>query len=197
MNADPRLQTRRLLLRRWREADLDPFAAMNADPVVMEFFPRTLSVEESAAFIERIEACFDQHGYGLWAVEKIEPGQPLIGCIGLSPVEPDLPCAPAVEVGWRLSRAYWGRGYATEAASAVIAFGFDRIHLDEIVSLTASVNLRSQRVMERLGMKRDPHEDFQHPQLPVGHPARAHVLYRISRMRQRTIDGAIVRATER
>jgi RimJ/RimL family protein N-acetyltransferase len=182
MNAEPRLQTDRLLLRRWREADLDPFAAMNADPVVMEHLPGTLSIKESAAFIERIEACFDQRGYGLWAVQRTERDRPLIGCIGLFPVEPDLPCAPAVEVGWRLARASWGHGYATEAASAAIAFGFDQLRLDEIVSFTANVNLRSQRVMERLGMQRDPHRDFEHPRLPADHPLRAHVLYRISRV---------------
>ncbi len=186
MNTEPRLQTRRLGLRRWRETDLDPFAAMNADPVVMEYFPDTLSTKESAALIERIEASFEQHGYGLWAVEITERDRPLIGCIGLLPVEPDLPCAPAVEVGWRLARAYWGHGYTTEAASAAIAFGFDRLHLDEIVSFTACRNLRSQRVMERLGMRRDPGGDFEHPRLPVGDSLRAHVLYRINSITQQT-----------
>lgn len=163
----------------------------------MEHFPSTLSTRESAALVERTEACFEQRGYGLWAVETTTQKRPFIGIVGLSPVELDLPFAPAVEVGWRLARAYWGRGYATEAASAAIAFGFDRLHLDEIVSFTAGANLRSQRVMERLGMKRDPHGDFEHPRLPVGDPLRAHVLYRIGRTRQQTIQGTIVSASER
>ncbi|MGA8353890.1 MAG: GNAT family N-acetyltransferase [Solirubrobacteraceae bacterium] len=177
---EPRLQTDRLLLRRWREQDLIPFAQLNADPVVMEHFPCTLSAAESSALAKRIEECFAQHGYGLWAVEV--PGQaPFIGFVGLWPVRPELPFAPAVEVGWRLAHDFWGHGYATEAAQAAIAFGFQELGLQEIVSYTAEVNTRSRRVMERLGMSQDPTEDFEHPLLSQDSLLRQHVLYRLHR----------------
>lgn len=161
---------------------------MNADPAVMEHFPRTLSRAESDALALRIEDCFDRHGYGLWAIEVNSPGRPFAGFVGLSPVESDLPFAPAVEVGWRLASRFWGHGYATEAASAAIAFGFERLGLGEIVSFTAAVNLRSRRLMERLRMRRDPREDFEHPLLPAGDPLAAHVLYRIGRSGWRSQD---------
>jgi RimJ/RimL family protein N-acetyltransferase len=172
------LTTCRLILRRWRSDDLIPFAAMNADSEVMEHFPSTLSPKQSAALVERIEAGFEVHGYGLWAVEM--PGHaPFVGFVGLSQVGPPLSFAPAVEVGWRLARPYWGRGLATEAALAAIAFGFERHALREIVSFTSLGNVRSRRVMERLGMHRDPSDDFDHPLLPVGDLLRRHVLYRL------------------
>jgi RimJ/RimL family protein N-acetyltransferase len=174
---EPRLQTGRLLLRRWRAQDLVPFAAMNADPVVMEHFPSTLSSTESAALAKRIEDCFEQRGYGLWAVEV--PGQSPF--VGLWPVRLEVPFAPAVEVGWRLAHDFWGRGYATEAAEAAIAFGFQELGLEEIVSYTAEVNARSRRVMERLGMSHDPTEDFEHPLLPRDSRLRRHVLCRLHR----------------
>jgi RimJ/RimL family protein N-acetyltransferase len=177
---EPRLQTPRLLLRRWREADLAPFATINADPVVMEHFPATFSKSQSAALIQRIEACFEQRGYGLWAVERIESSD-LIGFVGLQPVPRALPFAPAIEVGWRLGREFWGQGYASEAASAALAFGFGALGLEQIVSFTARDNARSRRLMERLGMNRNPDEDFEHPGLPVNSRLRAHVLYRIVR----------------
>jgi RimJ/RimL family protein N-acetyltransferase len=180
MEAGPRLKTARLLLRRWRAEDLAPLAALNADPVVMEHMPATLTEEQSTALIERIERSFEADGYGLWAVEV--PGEAAcIGFVGLAPVEIDVPFAPAVEVGWRLARAHWGKGYATEGARAALRFGFERRGLTEIVSFTAEVNRRSRAVMERLGMRRDPGEDFEHPQLPVGHRLRRHVLYRATR----------------
>jgi RimJ/RimL family protein N-acetyltransferase len=176
----PHLQTQRLLLRRWRPSDLPLLAAINADPSVMEHFPATLSAAESAALVERIEACFDDRGYGLWAVEL--PAQAsCIGFVGLSPVDLQVPFAPAVEVGWRLARGFWGRGFATEAAAAATAFGFQRLDLTQIVAYTATANLRSRRVMERLGMRRDPVEDFDHPKLPAGERLRRHVLYRLAR----------------
>ncbi len=177
---EPCLRTPRLLLRRWRESDLAPFAAMNSDPVVMEHFPNTLSEDQSRALVERIERCFAQRGYGLWAVE-VGQSADFIGFVGLSPVPEELPFAPAVEVGWRLARAFWGVGYATEAASAAIEFGFERLGLQEIVSFTARVNTRSRRLMERLGMSRDPSADFEHPLLPPGSRLREHVLYRVGR----------------
>lgn len=186
----PCLQTSRLLLRRWRADDLAPFAAINADPIVMEHFPATLSTADSDALLQRIEDCFEQHGYGLWAVERIA-GCELIGFVGLNPVPPELPFAPAVEVGWRLGRDYWGQGYAGEAARAALDFGFRRLALNEIVSFTARVNVRSRRLMERLGMSRDPAEDFEHPLLPEGHQLRPHAVYRISRADRVSGEGRV------
>jgi RimJ/RimL family protein N-acetyltransferase len=177
-NAGPRLRTDRLLLRRWRAADLGPLAAMNADPCVMACFPATLSAGESAELIERIEACFAEHGYGLWAVEVLAAGD-FVGFVGLSPVAPPLPFAPAVEIGWRLARPYWGRGLAHEAAGAAIDFAFERLGLGALVSFTAAGNRRSRRLMERLGMRRDPAEDFIHPALAKTDPLAPHVLYRL------------------
>jgi RimJ/RimL family protein N-acetyltransferase len=173
------IQTERLLLRRWRHEDREPFARMNADPEVMRYLLRPLSREESDAFIDRAERQFNEHGFGLWAVE-VPSGAPFIGYVGLSIPGFDAHFTPAVEVGWRLDQPYWGNGYATEAARAAIADGFERIALKDIVSFTVPVNLRSIAVMERLGMKRDPNDDFDHPNVPRGHPYRRHVLYRIA-----------------
>jgi len=172
------LRTKRLLLRRWRGDDLPALCAINADPAVMAYFPSTLSGAESAALLERIETCFEQNGYGLWAVEL--PGEaPFVGFVGLSPVDERFHFAPAVEVGWRLARSHWGRGLATEAALGALAVGFDELELEEIVSFTAKANRRSRRVMERLRMRRDPADDFEHPALAENAPLREHVLYRI------------------
>lgn len=169
----PTLTTERLRLRHWTPADRAPFAALNADPVVMEHFPRLLSRAESDAAADRIDAFLRSHPYGLWAVETEE--MPFIGFVGLS--EPGF--RPGVEVGWRLARAAWGRGYATEAARAALDHAFDTVGLGEVYSMTATTNLRSMRVMERLGMTRDPADDFDHPKLR-GHPLERHVLYRVS-----------------
>ena len=181
MTRQPELATERLLLRRWRDADLDPFAAINADPVVMEhFFHGVRTRADSAAFMRRIEQEFERRGFGLWAVEV--PGiAAFVGFVGLHEAVFEAPFTPAVEVGWRLSRAHWGHGYATEAARAALDFGFQHAGLDEIVSFTNVGNLRSQRVMQRIGMTRDPAGDFEHPAVPAGHPIRPHVLYRIIR----------------
>jgi anti-anti-sigma factor len=177
VNEAPELRTERLLLRRWRREDREPFAAMNADPVVMEHFLSVLSKSESDAFVDRIEARFDEYGYGLWAVEV--PGlAAFIGFVGLAPVPEDLPFAPAMEVGWRLARPYWGMGYASEGARAALACGSEGFGITEYVSMTARTNLRSQRVMRRLGMTRHARDDFDHPRIPVGNPLRPHVLYR-------------------
>ena len=174
------LRTERLWLRRWRADDVPLFGAMNADPVVMEHFVAPLTADETAAFVQRIEASFDQHGYGLWAVEV--PGvSPFIGFVGLALQEFEASFTPAVEVGWRLAKEHWGHGYASEGARAAVRFGFEELGLDEIVSMTAVGNVRSRRVMERLGMTRDPADDFDHPRVPEGHPIRRHVLYRLSR----------------
>ncbi|MEU7690595.1 GNAT family N-acetyltransferase [Microbispora hainanensis] len=172
------IRTERLVLRRWREDDKEPFAALNADPVVMEHFPATLSREDSDALAERIEAGFDEHGFGLWAVEA--DGE-FIGFTGLSVPRFTAPFTPCVEIGWRLARSAWGRGYATEAARASLEDGFGRAGLTEVISFTAVQNVRSQAVMRRLGMTHDPADDFDHPALPAGHPLRRHVLYRIRR----------------
>jgi RimJ/RimL family protein N-acetyltransferase len=169
------LRTERLLLRRWTDADRAPFAAMNADPRVMEHFPALMSREQSDRQVDRIEAGFAVHGFGLWAVEV--DGR-FAGFTGLSVPCFEAPFLPVVEVGWRLAAEFWGRGYATEAARASIADGFERVGLREILSFTATANLRSQRVMQRLGMT--PDGTFEHPKLALGSPLRTHVLYRLS-----------------
>ena len=174
------LRTPRRLLRRWRDGDLAPFAAVNADAQVMEHFPAALSRAESDAMVARIRAHFDMHGFGLWAVELVGRGR-FIGFTGLSRPGIDTHFTPCVEVGWRLAAASWGRGYATEAAAAAVRAGFARFGLEDIVSFTVPANRRSRRVMERLGMRHDPAGDFEHPRLPVGHPLRRHVLYRLDR----------------
>jgi len=171
------IETERLLLRPWRDADLAPFAALNADPDVMEFLPDLLAREESDAFATRIRAHFDEHGYGFWAVEVVG-GAPFVGFVGLGHPSFEAPFVPCVEIGWRLAREHWGHGYATEAALGALAFGFGELGLQEIVAFTVPANVRSRRVMERIGMVRDPMDDFEHPRLPVGHPLRRHVLYR-------------------
>jgi RimJ/RimL family protein N-acetyltransferase len=171
------IRTTRLRLRGWRDEDLAPFAAMNADPAVMEFFPRPLDRAESDAAVARIREHFARHGFGLWAVEV--PGvADFIGFVGLAVPRFEAHFTACVEIGWRLARAHWGRGYATEAARAALDFGFRDLALKEIVSFTVPANLRSRAVMERIGMTRSPDDDFDHPGLPEGNPLRRHVLYR-------------------
>ena len=176
------LRTPRLILRRWRPSDRAPFAALNADPVVMQHFPSTLSRTESDALADRIDAQTAARGFGLWALEV--PGVvPFAGFVGLSVPAFDAPFTPCVEIGWRLAAAHWGRGYATEAARAVVAHAWDPLGLDELVSFTTAGHVRSRAVMERLGMRRDPADDFDHPRLAPDHPLRRHVLYRLARPR--------------
>ena len=174
----PELRTRRLLLRAWRDEDRAPFAALNADPDVMEHFPSALTSEQSAELVERIIDGFALRGFGLWAVEVPEV-TPFIGFVGLAVPGFDAAFTPCVEVGWRLARAAWGRGYASEGAREVLRFAFDDLGLDEIVSFTAVPNMRSQQVMQRIGMTHDPADDFDHPRMPPRDPLRRHVLYRI------------------
>ena len=174
------LKTERLLLRHWRDSDRLPFQQMNADPRVMEFFLASLSLAESDALVDRAQAHFDRHGFGPFAVELLE-NQFFVGFIGLSIPNFDAPFMPAVEIGWRLAFNCWGRGLATEGARSVIRYGFEDLGLDGLVSFTVPENLRSRRVMEKLGMTHDPHDDFDHPRLPDGHPMRRHVLYRLKR----------------
>lgn len=151
---------------------------MNSDPEVMEYFPGTFSAAETDAFVEHNEASFRQHGYGLWVVE-IPDEQPFVGCVGLLRVGLAVDFSPAVEVGWRLARPFWGKGIATEAAAAAMSFGFEELGFDEIVAYTAAVNMRSRRVMARLGMLHDDSEDFLHPSLASDHELAPHVLYRM------------------
>jgi RimJ/RimL family protein N-acetyltransferase len=178
-NGDGTVRTSRLILRRWRDEDLAPYAALNADPRVMEHFPAVLSREESDAQAARIRKHWDDHGFGLWAVE-VAGGASFVGFIGLQHVSFEAPFTPAVEVGWRLAVDAWGHGYATEGARAALEYGFGALGLREIVSMTVSSNDRSWRVMERLGMKRAHGEDFDHPRVPEGHPLRRHILYRVA-----------------
>lgn len=176
----PELRTKRLVLRAWRESDLEPFAALNADPRVMEHLPAVPSRAESDAAAASIRAHFDQHGFGYWAVE-VMGGAPFIGFAGLARPRFEAPFTPCVEIGWRLAAEHWGRGYATEAARGALRFAFDELALDEILAWTVPTNQRSRRVMDKLGMRRDPADDFDHPRLPDDHPLRRHVLYRIGR----------------
>ena len=179
------LRTARLLLRPWRDADYPPFAALNADAEVMRHFPQVLPGRRSDELADRLRAHVDEQGWGLWATEVIG-GAAFIGFVGLQPVPFDAPFTPAVEVGWRLARAHWGRGYAPEAARAAAGFAFAELGLSELVSMTVPANLASQRVMQKLGMTHDPADDFDHPRLPHWEH-RHHVLYRLSRRRWATL----------
>jgi RimJ/RimL family protein N-acetyltransferase len=170
------IETERLRLRAWRAEDLPAYAALNADPAVRRYFPGVLTREESDAQARRLQAHVDAHGFGFWAVEA--PGvAPFVGFVGLQRVWFEAPFTPAVEAGWRLTRAFWGRGYATEGARAALAFGFRELGLREIVAFAVAGNAASIRVMERVGMTRDPAEDFDHPTVE-DERLRRHVLYR-------------------
>jgi RimJ/RimL family protein N-acetyltransferase len=172
------LETPRLRLRRWREDDLAPFAALNADPEVMRYFPSPLTRAQSGEFARYVQGLINVQGWGLWAVE-VRGGAPFIGFVGLNRPRFDAHFTPAIEVGWRLARPYWGNGYATEAASAALTFAFDELGCGEVVSFTSLINEPSRRVMQRLGMTHTADDDFDHPNVPEG-PLRRHVLYRIS-----------------
>jgi len=173
------IETARLCLRQWRDADYAPFAALNADAEVMRYFPALLTRAESDGLAARCREKIDTLGWGFWACERKADGA-FIGFVGLNVPATTLPFSPCVEIGWRLAREAWGQGFATEGARAALAVGFEQIRQEEIVSFTALANQRSRAVMERLGM----HEDaipFEHPALPEGHPLRLHRLYRLSR----------------
>ena len=175
------LETERLRLRNWQPSDREPFAQINADPRVMEFLPKRLTREESDAMVERIESHFREKGFGLYAVELREGGR-FIGYVGLHTPTFTAHFTPCVEIGWRLANDSWGRGLATEGALAVVRYAFENIGLDEIVSFTVPVNLRSIRVMEKIGMTRDADGDFEHPNLPEAHPLRRHVLFHLRKL---------------
>ncbi len=173
------LKSKRLLLRRWRDEDREPFAAMNADPRVMKHFPAPLTGEQSDALIDRIESKFDERGFGLWAVEIVSSGQ-FAGFIGLSVPGFEAHFTPCVEIGWRLAAEHWGNGYATEGARRVLQFAFEEAKLESLVSFTVPANKASTRVMEKIRMHHDPADDFDHPLIAADNPLRRHVLYRLS-----------------
>jgi RimJ/RimL family protein N-acetyltransferase len=178
------LRTERLVLRQWRDTDRDPWAALCADPEVMRLFPSTLTRAESDDFVDRHTALLDERGWGLWAVEVIG-GSPFIGFTGLAVPGFPVPGHPdgCVEVGWRLAADQWGRGYAPEAARAVLDVAWDVVGLDEVVSFTSVGNTNSRRVMEKIGLGFE--REFDHPRLAAGDPLRRHVLYAIRRGRAR------------
>ena len=179
-DAETALRTPRLVLRRWRCADREAFAAMNADPRVMAHFPSTLTREESEASAERLERELAERPFGLWALEI--PGvTAFAGFTGLHVPSFEAAFTPCVEIGWRLAFAHWGHGYATEAARAALGFAWDTVGLTEVLAFTAVANARSRAVMDRIGMRHDPAGDFDHPRVPEGHPLRRHVLYRVRR----------------
>jgi RimJ/RimL family protein N-acetyltransferase len=176
------IRTARLVMRRWRDDDRDAYAAMNADPQVMRYFPATLDRAASDASVDRIEELFGRQGFGLWALEVLGTAA-FIGFTGLNPMPAGVPGAGGMEVGWRLARHAWHQGYASEAAAAAVDVGFHGVGLDEIWSMTAVLNEPSQAVMRRLGMA--PYAHFEHPGVAVGHALRPHVVYRLQRPARR------------
>jgi len=173
------LITQRLLLRQWQDKDLPELARLNADPLVMKFYPNTLSTQKSNAIAEKLKALISDRGWGFWAVETLDDNI-FIGFVGLHEPVYELPVNPCIEIGWRLAREHWGNGYATEAASASIKFGFEKLDLSEIYSFTSVANIKSRKVMERLKMT-DQKMNFKHPMIPEGSPLREHVLYKLNR----------------
>lgn len=171
------IETERLILRRWRPEDREPYAAMSADPEVMDWLGQPpMTRAQSDAQVDRFEAQFEQLGHGFFAVERKADGA-FLGFAALAPIPPGPPRPEGCEIGWRLARQAWGNGFATEAAIALLDFGFEQLKLAEIVSFTARTNLRSQAVMRRIGLIPDPAQDFDHPALADGDPLRGHVVY--------------------
>ncbi len=180
-----KIETDRLILRQWQDSDVEPFAALNADPDVMKFFPKLMALEETTAMVERIKARYDSDTFCFWAAEEKETCN-FIGFIGLGRPTFEAYFIPCVEIGWRLAKAYWGKGYAPEGAKEVLRDGFERTNLEEIVALTAVLNSKSIRVMEKISMHRDTVDDFLHPVLEDGHHLKPHVLYRITQKEWRS-----------
>ena len=172
------MRTKRLLLRRWTDDDREDFARISADPEVMRYRFAPLSHQESDALIDQIEASFEENGFGLWAVERLEDGR-LLGFTGFGTSDFGAPFCPAIDIGWTLVRDVWGHGYATEGAVAAMNFAFNELQLDQVVAHTTQLNERSQAVMRRLGMTHDPGDDFDAPWYEIGHPRRRFVLYRM------------------
>jgi RimJ/RimL family protein N-acetyltransferase len=177
----PVVATARLVLRPFESVDRAPFFELNTHPLVVESLGSSPTRAESDGMIERFLAEMTREGWGLWAVGERAGGARFVGMVGLHRVRAELPCAPAVEIGWRLHPDFWGHGYATEAASAALRFGFEEAGLTEVIAFTTTLNTRSQAVMARIGMRRDMDGDFDHPSVPEGSPLRRHVLYRVSR----------------
>lgn len=177
------IKTVRLILKNYTDQEREPFYSMNCDPEVMRYFPSVLTREESDAMLKRLSVGINQRGWGLWGAFLEDE---LIGMIGINPIPFEAHFTPAVEVGWRLAKKHWGKGYATEGALAAIEYGFDILKLNEIVSFTTVHNLPYQKVMMRLGMTHDPKDDFDHPRLEENHPLRRHVLYRLRNPRVRS-----------
>lgn len=173
------LNTDRLILRQWTEKDFEPFAKICGDKEVMEFFPSTLTEEESNNMGHRIKSLIEERGWGFWAIE-IPNKESFIGFVGLHTPKVSLPFSPCVEIGWRLSKTHWGKGYATEAAKESLKFAFTTLNLDEVVSFAAIANVRSQAVMQKIGMS-DTGRNFMHPDIESTHPQCEHVLYKITK----------------
>lgn len=172
------IETDRILLREWEPGDVEHFARMNADPLIMEYFPRVLDEADTKKLVKRFQDHFKQHGFGLYALECRKTGA-FMGFVGLSVVRDVFPFAGEVEIAWRLEYEFWGKGFASEAARAVIDYAFNTLKLKELVAFSVYDNTRAIHVMEKLGMKRDPKGDFSYPKLPKGHPLGDHVLYRL------------------
>lgn len=186
MNVNDVIKTERLILRPWKKSDLEAFARLNADAKVMEYFPSILSCKESDDLANRISSKLEEQGWGLWAV-SVPDIVDFIGFIGLAEPSFQAHFTPAVEIGWRLAFDHWGKGYATEGANAVLEYGFKTLNLNEIVSFTAIQNMRSRRIMEKIGMHHDQKDDFDHPKLSEGHSLKRHVLYRINHSEWRSL----------
>ncbi|MBS0624378.1 MAG: GNAT family N-acetyltransferase [Verrucomicrobia bacterium] len=189
------LKTKRLILRPWKEADLAPFAALNADPKVMEYFPSILTKEQSEATLKSSQAHIEKYGWGKWAVTLIETGE-FIGRIGLEELDFQANFSSNIELGYRLAFEHWGKGYASEGANAALKYGFNYLNLNEIIAFTPVQNMLSRAVMKRIGMHHDSKDDFDHPKLLEGHPLRRYVLYRISQkewVAQQSDEGLTVR----
>ena len=174
------ITSQRLLLRTWRETDVAPFAQLNSDPEVMAHFPSTFDERKTLEMLERIKAHFDQYGFGFYALERREDAR-FLGFVGLQCVPFEAPFTPAVEIGWRLAREFWGAGYASEAARAVLRYAFEVEDIPEVVSFTVPANTRSTAVMRRIGLTRAPAGDFIHPTLGPDHRLARHVLYRLGK----------------
>jgi len=178
------LETERLLLRQWKESDLVVFQKLNSDPEVMEYFPATLSQEESDAVAQKCKEFISDRGWSFWAVE-LKSSNEFIGFVGLHEPDSKLPFTPCVEIGWRLLKSFWGKGYATEAAHKSLEYSFNELGLSEVVSFTTVSNLRSRAVMEKLGLKNSK-QNFEHPDVPKEHPLSEHVLYKITKAEWQT-----------
>jgi len=182
------METHRLRMRQWKKADRPIFAQLNADPLVMKYFPRMLNEWESNRMADKIQCLIAERGWGFWAVEEKERGE-FIGFVGLHEPLPELPFTPCVEIGWRLAKQYWGKGYATEAANAALEVGFKRLNLAQILAFTSVCNRKSRAVMERLNML-NSQQNFEHPGVPIGSPLREHVLYKLSKARWEAVKNA-------